>query len=99
MQTDPAPNAARQVAGNTETVLLTGSPPATYAALIAEIEALRAERDGLREALRDIERRCSEHQRLSPNANLVGKTPAAKKAGTIRNCANIARAALAGEQP
>lgn len=40
------------------------------------------------EALREIERRCADFERI----NLGGKSPAAKAIGTIRNCAAIARA-------
>lgn len=54
------------------------------------IEQLEADNAKLREALEDIERRCSEHDRI----NLIGKTPSAKKAGTIRNVMLRARTAL-----
>jgi hypothetical protein len=73
-------------------------------ALIAETQALRervrvleAENARLREAMTDIERRCAARLANSPNGNLYGRTPAAKKAGTIRNVRDIARAALSGE--
>lgn len=47
--------------------------------------------EALCEALQSIEKRCADYERIS----LVGKTQAAKKAGTLRNVLTEARAALA----
>lgn len=56
---------------------------------------MTSETTALRAALIDIERRVVANLKRSPNANLVGKTPGAIKAGTLRNVLAIARAALA----
>ncbi len=47
--------------------------------------------EALHKALQNIEKRCAEYEHI----NLVGRTPNAKKGGTLRNVLLIARAALA----
>lgn len=83
----------RDLANQIDPCLVGGPDARLLLEAASALESLQAERDRLREAMADIEKRCSEYERI----NLVGKTQDAKKSGTIRNCLLIARAALSQE--